>query len=95
MLNFIILHAWNEINGKIIDITIINKFGEYTLGIFEDDIEYFGCAFPTDYVKNTFLHKTRSRSLLMDISDDKNPWPLLRKKFTDEYLQSITKNLSI
>ncbi len=45
-----VLHAWNEINGKVIDITLINQFGEYTLGKFENDIAYLGNIFPIKYV---------------------------------------------
>jgi len=76
-----ILHAWNEINGKVIDITLINQFGEYTIGCFESDIAYFGCTFQTSYVRQMFSQKTKSRSLISDISDPDNLWPVLRKPF--------------
>jgi hypothetical protein len=84
-----ILHAWNEINGKVIDITLINKYGEYTIGTFEDDIAYRGTVFTTRYVRSAFSHKTRSRSILSDISDKSNPWPILKEKFSEEYLDSL------
>lgn len=84
-----ILHAWNEINGKIIDITLINKFGEYSLGEYENDMAYFGTVFPIGYVRSIFLQKTKSRSLLSDISDHNNPWPILKERFTDDYINSL------
>jgi len=84
-----ILHAWNEINGKVIDITLINKYGEYTIGSFEDDIAYRGTVFPTSLVRKVFGHKTRSRSILSDISDKHNPWPILKHRFTEEHTKSL------
>jgi len=75
-----ILHAWNEINGKVIDITLINKFGEFTLGLFENDIAYRGTIFPIDYIRRMFISKN-SRSILSDISDPENLWPVLKNKF--------------
>jgi hypothetical protein len=84
-----ILHAWNEINGKVIDITLINKFGEYTIGTFENDIAYMGTIFPIGYVRKVFCSKTKSRSLLSDISDHGNPWPILQKPFTENYIDSL------
>jgi hypothetical protein len=77
-----ILHAWNEINGKVIDITLINQFGEYTIGSFESDIVYCGSTFPTNYVREIFSQKTKSRSLINDLSHPENPWPILRRQFT-------------
>lgn len=81
-----ILHAWNEINGKVIDITLINKYGEYTIGSFEEDILYSGAVFPISYIRKTFLSKTKSRSVLDDISGH---WPVLKHQFTDEYIRSL------
>jgi hypothetical protein len=76
-----ILHAWNEINGKVIDITLINQYGEYTIGSFEKDIVYSGNIFPTGYVRKIFASKTRARSVLSDISDPDNLWPILKQEF--------------
>lgn len=79
-----ILHAWNEINGKVIDITLINKYGEYTIGTFENDISYIGVTFPTRYVRKIFCLK--SRSLLDDVYGQ---WPVLKNQFTSEYINSL------
>jgi hypothetical protein len=84
-----ILHAWNEINGKVIDITIINKYGEYTIGAFENDIAYSGNIFPISYIRRLFASKTKSRSVLSDISDPNNFWPILKNQFTEEYINSL------
>jgi len=83
-----ILHAWNEINGKVIDITIINKYGEFTLGSFEDDIAYCGSVFPTAYIRKIFLSKN-SRSVLSDIANPNKLWPILHNKFTEENIKSL------
>lgn len=77
-----ILHAWNEINGKVIDITLINQYGEYTIGSFEKDIVYSGTIFPTSYIRKLFSSRIKSRSVLSDISDPDNLWPVLKQKFT-------------
>ncbi len=83
-----ILHAWNEINGKVVDLTLINKFGEFTLGAFEDDIAYCGSSFTTKYVRSMFLTK-KSRSLLTDISNPNYLWPILQNQFTEENLNIL------
>lgn len=87
-LNVPILHAWNEINGKVIDLTVINKYGEFTLGSYEDDIAYCGTVFPTAYIRKIFLSKS-SRSILSDIANPNKLWPILHNQFTEENIKSL------
>ena len=84
-----ILHAWNEINSKVIDITLINRYGEYTIGSFEKDIAYSGAIFPTNYIRSLFFSKTKARSVLSDISDSVNLWPILKQPFTEVHSKSL------
>lgn len=80
-----ILHAWNELNGKVIDLTINN---ELTLGSYENDIAYCGSIFPTEYIRKIFLSKN-SRSVLSDIANPIKLWPILKNKFTEENIKSL------
>ncbi len=77
------LHAWNEINGKVIDITItdreLNRRDGYIMGKFKK-IAYRGIAFQHDQI---FTHVMRSDFSSGSIIDNfMMKWPLLKTKFT-------------
>lgn len=70
-LPILIHHAWNEINGAVVD-TTLKRIGEY------DDLKYWGVELPNHYVKNQILNSGYSKSI---IDDYENKWPLLKTKY--------------
>ena len=72
-------HAWNTINGKVIDMTWkMNNDNKPVLGVIPDGWEYVGVELPVSLVYD--LHdKTGHASPL--IADWENGFPLLKKRF--------------
>ena len=70
-LPLLIHHAWNEINGAVVD-TTLKKIGEY------EGLVYMGVEIPNYYVKSEVIRSGYSKSM---IDDYENQWPLLKNKF--------------
>ncbi len=86
-----VVHGWNAINGKVIDLTwcddgdLVNKSKKkwekrklkIVLGEFKN-IEYFGVVFPVDMIRKNMLKTKQYQSL---IDDWENQYPLLKQSF--------------
>ncbi len=75
------LHAWNEIEGKVIDITItdreLNARDGYTLGQYRNT-SYIGIVFSSDEIQSHILGSGFASSI---IDNPARKWPLLKHKF--------------
>ena len=71
-------HAWNTINGKVIDMTWkMNNNGEPVLGVIPEGWEYYGVELPHELINK--MWSTGSSSTL--INDWENGFPLLKEPF--------------
>ena len=80
-------HAWNTINGKVIDMTWkMNNDNKPVLGVIPDGWEYIGVELPVSLVYD--LHdKTGHASPL--IADWENGFPLLKKRFKGNVVNEL------
>jgi hypothetical protein len=75
-------HAWNTINGKVIDMTWkMNNGGEPVLGVIPEGWEYHGVELPHQLI-NSMWSTGKSSTI---INDWENDFPLLKEPFDDHY----------
>jgi hypothetical protein len=81
---FSILHGWNSINGKLIDITFktldgkLNKEGKYIIGIIPEDFTYLGTPFSKQTILKNWSETGYGQTLL---DDPYREFPFLQKKY--------------
>ena len=75
-------HAWNTLNGKVIDFTIkkVNG-GKPVLGIIPEGWEYHGITLPTGSIRSFWAKHGLTDSQLSNYRDH---YPLLKEKFIPE-----------
>lgn len=71
-------HGWNEINGKLIDVTWKDKKGSYTIGTVPESSSYKGVVIDTRKVRQQ-IDRSGMASSLLDNWQEK--FPMLKKKF--------------
>ena len=72
-------HAWNTINGKVIDMTWkMNNDDDPILGVIPEGWEYIGVELPVDLI--TKMHEVTGKAHPL-ITDWENGFPLLKKQF--------------
>ena len=75
-------HAWNTINGKVIDMTWkMNNNDEPVLGVIPGGWEYFGVELPHELI-NSVWSTGRSNSIINDWEHD---FPLLEEPYGDNW----------
>jgi len=75
-------HAWNTINGKVIDMTWkMNNGGNPVLGVIPGGWEYYGVELPHELI-NSMWSTGKSSTL---INDWENDYPLLKEPFSDNW----------
>ena len=73
-------HAWNTINGKVIDMTWKdNNGGQPIIGNIPEGWEYFGVELPSKKINDMWRKSGLSHPL---IGDWEGGWPLLKQAFT-------------
>ena len=72
-----VLHGWNEINGKVIDVTFDYE-GEMIIGTLPEYLSYRGVAFDED----RWIEQINESGPYCSFIDDwENGFPLLKKKY--------------
>jgi hypothetical protein len=75
-------HAWNSLNGKVIDFTMFHtNNGKPVVGVIPEGWEYFGVELPTRMIYDTWSRHGLSISLVDNYLDN---FPLLKQEKTEE-----------
>lgn len=74
----IIAHAWNSIDGKVVDFTMSHSNGgKPILGVIPDGWEYFGTEFPSSMISALWARTGTSTPLVDNVEER---FPLLKKR---------------